>query len=219
MVAFKTSRLWRHHGVVTAIYTPAGEIESDPSGIYGISRILTHLALFLSFTPVANISTIPPGASSPFTSFGPVSYKAALFGTPTGIESAIRAERVTVGGIEGIYYGEDCPFQKTSAPLIKLADTNTPVPFSTTGNFTSFVNPVVCSNEIAFTATYSTSGQNQQGVFGFGSFELYGEGPSLYLNLHQLAEVAPDANGAHFARVFLPFFCNSLRGILLGDLG
>jgi hypothetical protein len=178
-----------------------GEIESS-SGIYDFDNYGSGNSL--EFELVANFSTTPPGASGPFTSFGPMSFKAGqLSSLAAGIQGEIWAVRATAGGVEGIYYeiesingGLDTP-----ATLVSLVNTGTAIP-GNTGHFTSFGDPVATSNEITFTGHYITASGDQQGIFAYGPYQDFGtpmnpEIPTLS-ELVATGQVAPSTGGATF---------------------
>jgi hypothetical protein len=185
---------------------PGGEIESE-AGIYEFASFNTQY-----YALIGNTNTTPPGASGPFTSFGPISYKAWQdVNLEPGIAADIQAVCATADGVEGIYWGFDSSVPSggglpNSLDLVSLVKAGDVVPDSngnpTAGTFTSFGNPVATSNEVRFTARYDVGGDDGQGIFSFGSY-LDGS-PSRFGSIAQLTrivamgQVAPDSGGAIF---------------------
>ncbi|HEY1685711.1 MAG TPA: hypothetical protein VGG19_13165 [Tepidisphaeraceae bacterium] len=70
------------------------------------------------------------------------------------------------------------------------------------GTFTSFGNPYVTANEVAFTAHYTTNGSDDhQGIFVYGSYLANPQTPADDPTLRQVVatgQTAPDSNGATF---------------------
>ncbi|HWB53924.1 MAG TPA: hypothetical protein VG722_07015 [Tepidisphaeraceae bacterium] len=182
----------------------SGEIESD-NGIYDFSWTYEDGVLYsynTIFTQEADTSTTPPGATGPFTSFGPVSYKAVWYvSNVPGVGSTIRTVRATAGGLEGIYYGviPINSLQRTSASLVKVIQAGDAISNTTGTYFTSFGDPIATSNEISFTAHYSTPSGDRQGIFAYGPYEDESDPPNFFV--HELVaqgDVAPNSGGATF---------------------
>lgn len=197
-----------------------GEIETTAGSIYDFVGSYNPYSVPSNvpspvFTLVANTSTTPPGASGPFTSFGPVSYKS--YEDPNlepGVRATIRAVRATAGGVEGIYYGiesyENGILPETSAPLVSLINAGAAVPDAngnpTSGVFTSFGDPIVTDYAIFFIATYGVGGDSdQQGIFIYGNYLDGSYVPGVTLRqIVATGQVAPDSGGATFSS-FLEF--------------
>jgi hypothetical protein len=159
--------------------TPAGLIESA-TGIYDF---------IFGSAPVHSINY------GSLTSFGPVSYKGAIAGSNLpGIYVDAGAFTADAGGVPGIYYGG--PGSDTN--FLALASIGGAIP-NGTGRFTSFGNPIVTANEVAFTAHYTLTGSDDhQGIFVYGPYENFSQlGPSLY-QIVATGQTAPNSHGATF---------------------
>ena len=98
----------------------------------------------------------------------------------------------TKQGIRSVYFSG--PSSDTNYLAVASIGGSTP---NGTGTFTSFGNPVVTTNEVAFSAHYSTSSGDHQGIFVYGPYQTMSNSPYL----HQIVasgQVAPGSGGATF---------------------
>lgn len=165
-----------------------GEIESD-AGLYLFNDLVAWPpAGTVQFSRIADTSFTPSGASGPFTSFGPVSYKGQVQGKQPGNAGTFLAERATAGGVDGIYEGAE-----NLANVGDVAPDASGKPNADGAVFTSFGDPVATNNEITFTAHYGTYSGDQQGIFSYGPYYSTNDGTSVpsLTELVSTGQIAP----------------------------